>query len=702
MEFTLNNSSKQSLVDNVNNNNNKYNSSSFVISEWLSNNCHFHKIPNLIMTKLKKSFLTKNLISMKDLFNVINDKNIHDVFYDVCKNIQLDSKNYGILILEIYKELQNYHYHNNSDGEKNFYYKNDNDKNHEILLENDNNNTNNNYDIIINNDIEKNITFTSLEIDTITQMNEMQNKKEANLLPTVEEFYSMFNKINKYLVQDIYDKHKINGSGFRFLRTNDKEEKRKMYEIYKKFQQSLPDQGEDIDDVLKEYFDALEYTLHENQPGMMAMVPGGGSMYGVIGHYITLMTNRYPSIMMVTPQLVSIDNCIIKWFGEMIGFNKTSTDYGGYITSGGSTANLQSIHCCREYFISKYKQNYNSGDNGNSVICKLTIYMSQEAHFCLKKSIRFLGIPLENIRIIPCYNLHDRRICCESIEEYILKDIKNNYIPMMIISTAGITTTGAIDNLPALYEISRKYNLWLHCDGAYGGLFNITQQGSVLLKGIELCDSVVVDPHKSFFLPYGLGMVLVKRRELLYNANQISYTPYLPSIQNKNDGREEYDNIIDTTHLGPEHTKNHRGASLWFAIKLLGLENFRKELNLKLELTQFLKQQLLNYIPCIELLIEPMLTIIAFRLHPKSILNNENYNLETLDLINEEFLDEINSKGNVVISCVRNPENVKGYFFLRCCILSYRTQRIHTEKAFKDILESANVIIKKYNLVSDK
>jgi aromatic-L-amino-acid decarboxylase len=80
----------------------------------------------------------------------------------------------------------------------------------------------------------------------------------------------------------------------------------------------------------------------------------------------------------------------------------------------------------------------------------------------------------------------------------------------MIAASAGTTNTGAIDPLPELAALAREENLWLHVDAAYGGFFCLTKRGKQKLKGLELADSVVLDPHKSLFLPYGTGALLVR------------------------------------------------------------------------------------------------------------------------------------------------------------------------------------------------
>ena len=91
-----------------------------------------------------------------------------------------------------------------------------------------------------------------------------------------------------------------------------------------------------------------------------------------------------------------------------------------------------------------------------------------------------------------------------------LQDQLNGCIPWMIVASAGTTDTGAIDPLEAIGSIALKNKIWSHVDAAYGGFFLLTSTGKKLLKGIEAADSIVLDPHKSLFLPYGSGVILIK------------------------------------------------------------------------------------------------------------------------------------------------------------------------------------------------
>jgi glutamate/tyrosine decarboxylase-like PLP-dependent enzyme len=104
------------------------------------------------------------------------------------------------------------------------------------------------------------------------------------------------------------------------------------------------------------------------------------------------------------------------------------------------------------------------------------------------------------------------RMDVAALREMIANDRKSGLIPWIVCATAGTTNSGAIDPIGLLADVAKEHKMWLHVDGAYGGLFALTSQAKPLLAGIERADSLVLDPHKSLFLPYGCGAVLVADR----------------------------------------------------------------------------------------------------------------------------------------------------------------------------------------------
>src|SRR5438270_421659 len=170
---------------------------------------------------------------------------------------------------------------------------------------------------------------------------------------------------------------------------------------------------------------------------------------------------------------------------------------------------------------------------------------------------------------------------------------------------------------PALARIARENAMWYHVDGAYGAFFALTERGRARLRGMEEADSIVLDPHKTLFLPFGTGALVVRDVRTLRRAHSM-HADYLPAFQQE-------DELVDFCELSPELSRDFRGLRVWLPLKMFGIEPFRQLLDEKLDLTRWATDEL-RKIKGIEIVAEPQLSIVAFRLvRPNAVLNALNH-----------------------------------------------------------------------------
>ncbi|MDN5856302.1 MAG: pyridoxal-dependent decarboxylase, partial [Actinomycetia bacterium] len=203
--------------------------------------------------------------------------------------------------------------------------------------------------------------------------------------------------------------------------------------------------------------------------------------------------------------------------------------------------------------------------------------------------------------------------------------------------------------------LAASEGLWFHADGAYGGGFWLTERGRELLAGIEHADSLTLDPHKSLFLPYGTGLLLV-RDEARLRAAHTADADYLQDLAVS-------DEIADFSDLGPELTRDSRGLRLWLPLHLHGVDAFRAALDEKIDLARWAYAELASDAG-VEMLLRPDLTVLVFR----SPHGEES---------SREMLRRINAGRRVFLSSTK----IAGEFALRMCVLSHRTHREHVERA---------------------
>jgi aromatic-L-amino-acid decarboxylase len=415
----------------------------------------------------------------------------------------------------------------------------------------------------------------------------------------------------------------------------------------------LPEEGEPVHKLLDLLFrKAVPSSLNTAGPGYLAYIPGGGLFHSAVADLIADSVNRYTGLSLAAPALVQLEMNVLNWFRDIAGLPETAR---GVLTSGGSLANFTALVTARR---EKLPENFLSG----------TLYVSDQTHHSVLKSALLAGFPPANVRSVPSDDRYRLRL--DRLEEQIEDDRKRGFTPFLVVGNAGTTNSGAVDPLPEIAALASRHNLWFHIDGAYGGFFRLTERGRKALAGMELADSVVLDPHKSLFLPYGTGALLVRDGAALKRAHTVS-ADYMPPIQDD-------PALNDFCELSPELTRPFRGLRVWLPIKMHGIAPFRDALDEKLDLARWAVEEL-RQIPHVEILAEPDLSLLAFRLAPPGVTDPE-----ALDRLNRRFLDQINDRKRVFLTGTL----LHGRFALRICVLSFRTHHDRIAMAIEDIKEA--------------
>jgi aromatic-L-amino-acid/L-tryptophan decarboxylase len=399
-----------------------------------------------------------------------------------------------------------------------------------------------------------------------------------------------------------------------------------------------PIQEEGIDiaaalDLLAEHVDRP--GLNPASPRHLAYIPGGGLYYGALGDYLAAVTNRYATVFFASPGAVRMENMLLNWMGDLVGYPATR---GGNLTSGGSMANLVGLVTARE----------SAGVQGD-LITRAVVYLTEHAHHSVTKALRVIGLAACPQRFISVDDHY--RMDPAALEAAIAADRRAGLHPWLVVASAGTTNTGSVDPLSAIGDIAQANNLWLHVDGAYGAFFALCAEGRRILQGMEKSDSIVMDPHKTLFLPYGLGAVLVRDVQKLYAAHhqQADY------MQDTLTALEE----PSPADLSPELTRNFRGLRLWLPLKLLGVAPFRAAVEEKMLLARTFWQRL-QEIEGFEVGPQPDLSVVVYRYQPKRGDANE---------FNQRLIQEMQKDGRVFLSST----NLNGRYTLRLAVVVFRT-----------------------------
>ena len=239
----------------------------------------------------------------------------------------------------------------------------------------------------------------------------------------------------------------------------------------------------------------------------------------------------------------------------------------------------------------------------------------------------------------------------DSLEALVMVDVAAGLKPWLVVATAGTTDMGAVDPLTAIAEIADAFGLWLQVDAAYGGFFILTEHGRRVLAGIDRSQTVVMDPHKGLFLPFGSGALIVRDERQLAEAHRYSAS-YLSDARENGEG-------FSASDLSLELSRPFRGPRLWLPLKIFGLAAFRAALEEKLLLARYFHTRL-SEMPGWVVGPQPDLSIVTYRYLPEK---------GHADDFNRRLLEAVAADGRVVISSTE----INGAYTLRLAVLHYRS-----------------------------
>ena len=232
---------------------------------------------------------------------------------------------------------------------------------------------------------------------------------------------------------------------------------------------------------------------------------GGRQGKAILGDLLAVMLNNSMYTYKVAGPQVGIEQGIIRKSCDMIGYGPGSN---GTFPTGGSMSNYMALMMGRD---AKDPQCRSKG-----MTKSLVIYTSEASHYSNAKNASFAGIGRDNIRYIETDT--KGRMIASKLEQQVLLDIEAGLIPTYVNATAGTTVLGAFDPIDEIADVTEKYNIWLHVDGAYCGSVIFSEKYKHLLKGVERSDSFSYNAHKMIGTPLTCSIILVKDKKQLHDS----------------------------------------------------------------------------------------------------------------------------------------------------------------------------------------
>ena len=232
---------------------------------------------------------------------------------------------------------------------------------------------------------------------------------------------------------------------------------------------------------------------------------GGRNDKAVLGDLLAVILNNSMYTYKAAGPQVGVEKVVIRKVCDMIGWDEHSN---GTFASGGSMTNFMSMLMARDAKDSRASK--------EGITDKMTVYTSTESHYSTPKNAAFSGIGRDKVRYIAVDDFGKMDV--EQLEEEIKKDIAMGFTPTMVNATAGTTVLGAFDGISTISDVCRRYQVWLHVDGAYCGSVLFSKKYKHLIEGIEKVDSFSFNAHKMIGTPLTCSLLLVKDKEQLYHS----------------------------------------------------------------------------------------------------------------------------------------------------------------------------------------
>lgn len=407
-------------------------------------------------------------------------------------------------------------------------------------------------------------------------------------------------------------------------------------EMEAQLREPLPEHGSDPEMVLETVLrDMLVPGLRIDHPRCFAFIPGPGNPVGVLADALASGFAVFAGAWLGSPGAAMVETVVLDWLREVCALPATTQ---GLFVSGGSMANLTGLAVALEELAGSERP-------------RATVYVSDEAHSSVERALRVTGV--RHVRVLAADR--DQRLVPGELATAVAADRAAGWLPTCVVATAGTTGTGAIDPLEELRAVCDQHGLWLHVDGAHGAAAMLTPHGRALLGGLELADSLTLDPHKWLFQPLEAGCLLVRDGAALERTFSVS-PPYLRDAA-------AAATEVNFSDRGIQLTRQFRALKLWMSLKVYGARAFRAAIEHGLALAEHAERRLARD-PAWEVVTPARLGIVTFR--PSGACDDLTARLPAAAL----------ADGFAYLSSYR----VHGVTALRLCTINPRTTRADVDR----------------------
>ncbi|MBV8475841.1 MAG: aminotransferase class I/II-fold pyridoxal phosphate-dependent enzyme [Acidobacteria bacterium] len=430
------------------------------------------------------------------------------------------------------------------------------------------------------------------------------------------------------------------------------------------FAESLPQDPSSAESVLQEVQNRLlPYCTHVGHPGYLGLITPSPNPVGVIADFICSAINQNVGTYSIGPSAVAMERRVVRWLTELCGYGVKA---GGNLTSGGMMANFIGLKLARDAVTGDRAQYDGLRERG-------AVYASEERHVAVDKAVDCVGLGRNALRALPTDEKFQVRL--DALEQAITKDKQEGIRPMCVVGVFGTTNTGAVDDIPQLRRMADREGMWLHVDAAYGGGMLLSHGWPMRDRGLELADSITIDPHKWFYAPLDAGAVLVKQQERLTASFGIRPSYLTDELDHSNERYQYY------VH-GFEQSRRFRSLKVWMSFKRYGARAIGEWIDNNVRQAQHLFDLTARH-PDFEAASYPPMSAICIRFRGAGLSEPESKKLHA------EVAQRIEKSGRFWISTTE----LKGKAWFRINPVNFRTRNEHMEELFRMLQQECLAVL---------
>jgi aromatic-L-amino-acid decarboxylase len=426
---------------------------------------------------------------------------------------------------------------------------------------------------------------------------------------------------------------------------------------------SPPHEAESIERILEDFESKIIPGIsHWNHPAFFGYFATSSSVPGILAEMLVATLDVKAMLWKTSPAATELEQVVTDWLRQMLGLGD---GWFGITTDTASISSMLALAAAREARPELAIRE--RGMAGRADLPRLRVYASEHVNLSVDKAALALGIGLENV--VKIGTDAELRMRSDLLDAAIAADRALGYLPLACVATVGTTSASSIDPVPAIAEVCRRERVWLHVDGAYGGMLAIVPEFRSVLDGVEGADSLVVNPHKWLFTPFDCSAFFVKQPEVLKRA--FSLVPeYLIT--------REQDEVVNYADYGVQLGRRFRALKLWMVIRAFGTDGLADRLRDHCALARELAGWITSSDEW-ELLAPVPFSLVCFRYAPRGMSDLQ------CDRLNEAIMHAVNVGGDAFLSHTK----LNGRFTLRLAIGNIRTEERHVALAWQRLREAA-------------